>query len=92
MAVVIWEPEALDHIASIRSYVRQFDGAGADRLVQRLSLAGNSLDRLSNRGRPCADGTRELVTVLPYVIRYIVSDERVRILAVRHTRRQSVGR
>jgi toxin ParE1/3/4 len=51
--------------------------------------AGNSLEHFLHRGRsvPRTD-MRELVTAYPYVIRYRVVGDVVRILRVRHTSRR----
>ena len=84
MARVIWTRAALSHLELIRSYIEQFDPVAAARFAQRLLDAGNSLTDFPNRGRPAGDGKRELPTVAPYVIRYVVRGEQAFILAIKH--------
>ena len=54
-----------------------------------LVEAGNALEHFPHRGRP-VPGTdkRELVTAYPYIIRYRIVGNTVRILRVRHTARR----
>jgi len=86
---VIWSPAALREISQIYNYIAQFNPRAAARLADELFAAGDSLVSFPNRGRP-VPGTalRELTVVYPYVIRYRVADDVVRILRVRHGRRQ----
>ena len=71
----------LDHI---RAYIAQFDSGAAARIHAGLLKAGNSLRDFPNRGRPVAQGRRELPTVPPYVIRYVVRGDLVVIQSVKH--------
>jgi addiction module RelE/StbE family toxin len=86
---VIWSPAALREITDIHRYIAQFNPSAAARLVDELLAAGDSLETFPNRGRPVA-GTalRELTVIHPYIIRYRVAGDHVRILRVRHGRRQ----
>ena len=84
MARVIWSPNALLELDLIRAYIAQFDNAAAARIYRGLFEAGNSLEDFPNRGRPASGNRRELPTVPPYVIRYVVSGEIVFIQGVRH--------
>ena len=88
MVQVIWLPEALADLDLIRAYVRQFDFAAAQRLVDRLADAGGSLADFPDRGRLAGNGRRELVTVPPYLLRYAVTSDAVYILGVRHSARR----
>jgi plasmid stabilization system protein ParE len=88
MARVTWSPAALRQLALIRAYIDQFDPNAAQRLAGRLLAAGESLREFPNRGRPTSDGKRELPTVAPYVIRYVVRGDGVRILRVKHGRQR----
>ena len=88
MARIVWTREALADIEQIRVYVAQFDPAAAQRIAGRLIEAGNSLKAFPNRGRPASHGRRELVTVPPYLLRYVVRDEAVFIVGVRHGRQR----
>lgn len=57
-------------------------------MAARLIAAGNSLSDFPERGRPASGGTRELVIVAPYVLRYRVIDDTAYILRVRHRARK----
>lgn len=83
MARVVWSPAALDQLELIRSYLEQFNPDAALKLSKRLVAAGQSLCDFPNRGRPASDGMRELPTVAPYVIRYVVRGDTVRILRIK---------
>ena len=95
MARVIWSPEALAQLRHIVEYVQLFDPAAARSFSLRLFALGESLADFPRRGRPAANGTREMVTVRPYILRYHVEpeerddadgavDEEVSILGIRH--------
>lgn len=88
MVQIAWSFEALVAIDAIRDYLRQFNPEAADHLTQRLIDAGNSLVDFPNRGRPTDDGSRELVTVPPYILRYIVRDNVVYITRIKHGRQR----
>jgi addiction module RelE/StbE family toxin len=86
---VIWSSAALEHLKAIRTYIAQFNPHAAQAVAAELIEAGNNLENFPHRGRavPGSD-KRELVTVYPYVIRYRVAGNVVRILRVRHTARR----
>jgi toxin ParE1/3/4 len=86
---VIWSNPALGHLRSIRAYIEQFNPRAAQELAAALVEAGNNLEHFPHRGRP-VPGTdkRELVTAYPYIIRYRIVGNTVRILRVRHTSRR----
>jgi len=86
MARVIWLADALAAIDAIRAYVGQFNVDAANKLAVRLRTAGESLGEYPNRRRPAGDGFRELSTVPPYVIRYLVSGDEVFVASIRHGR------
>ncbi len=88
MARVIWLPEALGAVDAIRAYIQQFDPRAAQRVAERLIAAGHSLSDFPNRGRPTTSGLRELVTVPPYVLRYVVVGDTVYITTVKHGAQQ----
>jgi plasmid stabilization system protein ParE len=58
-------------------------------LADGLIAAGDSLADFAHRGRsvPNTD-LRELVTAYPYIIRYRIARDEVRMLRVRHTARR----
>jgi len=88
MAEVVWLNEALAQLDQIASYIAVFDPVAAQRVATRLFDLGESLASFPNRGRPASGGTRELVTVRPYILRYEVVAETVTILSVRHAARR----
>ena len=86
---VIWSPRALREIARAVDYLMDFNPVAAVRLAEGLIAAGDGLMHFSHRGRPVPPtNMRELVTAYPYVIRYRVVRDEVRILRVRHTARR----
>jgi toxin ParE1/3/4 len=86
---VIWSPAALREIAQIYAYIAQFNPRAAETLARALLMAGDSLAAFPDRGRPIAGtGVRELTIVYPYIIRYRVAADHVRILRVRHGARR----
>lgn len=84
MARVVWSPEALAQLRAIIDYIQLFDPAAANRLAERLVLLGEGLSVFPHKGRPAVRGTREIVTVRPYIMRYDVQDDEVRIISIRH--------
>ena len=89
MAEVLWEPAAIADLDDILTYIEQFDLAAALRYEGALRALGESLAEFPNRGRPAANGTREMTSVPPYVLGYRVERNEVRILSIRHGRRQA---
>lgn len=88
MRRLIWSVEATDSLRAIHSYVAQFNPFAARRLAVRLNSAAESLCELPERGRPVSDGIRELTTTRPYVIRYLVHDDTIYIVVIRHGARE----
>ena len=87
MVRVVWTRDALVNLRLIRHDIEQFDPQAAERIAQRLIEAGDRLSMFPERGRPASGGTRELVIVRPYVLRYRVDGGTVYILRVRHSAR-----
>jgi addiction module RelE/StbE family toxin len=83
-----WSDEALDDLEEITSHVRNFSPAAAARLELAIVVAADSLEILPNRGRATGPNSRELTIVRPYLIRYVVVGDAVRILSVRHAARR----
>ncbi|MCF8506467.1 MAG: type II toxin-antitoxin system RelE/ParE family toxin [Caulobacter sp.] len=88
MAEVIWTREALRQLRAIRTYIAKDNPHAARRTFLKLLAASDSLAILPARGRPIGSGRRELTHVRPYLIRYRVKAEVVRILEVRHAARR----
>ena len=83
---VLWRTRALADIARITRYIATDNPVAATRVARELLLAGDSLAIFPRRGRPGRQaGTRELVTIGPYVLVYRIADtEAVTILRVWH--------
>jgi plasmid stabilization system protein ParE len=57
---------------------------------EQLDAVGDSLERFPQRGRPVrGTNLREWTLVYPYIIRYRIAGDDVRILRVRHGMRRS---
>ena len=83
---VLWRRSAFADLSRIVASIREQNPIAAQRIGQELLLAGDSLALFPKRGRRGrVPGTRELVTVWPYVIVYeTVDDQPVLILRVWH--------
>jgi addiction module RelE/StbE family toxin len=86
---VVWAPNAVREVSRIHDYIAAFNPRAAARLAAQLYEAGASLAEHAERGRPVpATALRELAIVNPYIIRYRVKGNVVRILRVRHGAQQ----
>jgi len=86
---VIWSPAALREVMRIFDYLIDFNPRAAAEVFNTLIETGDSLANFPHRGRAVRNSTmRELVTSYPYIIRYRVTRDTVRILRVRHTARR----
>ncbi len=88
MRRLIWSTDAIDDLKAIRSWIAEANPRAASRVAAALIEAANSLVAFPDRGRPVRSGVRELATVRPYVIRYVVLPDEVRIAFIRHTARR----
>ena len=88
MRRVVWSEEAKDDLVEIRKYVEAFSVAAGRRLAIKLVALAESLDDSPERGRVVRAGVRELTTIRPYVVRYVILADEVRILTVRHSARR----
>lgn len=88
MADVRWPTETLRELAEIVAHIEQVNPAAAIRMRDRLLALGNSLSYAPQRGRPRPNGTRQLATVRPYILRYRVDGETVVIVGIRHSARR----
>ena len=81
---VVWSPAALRQVTRASDYLTDFNSRAAVALLEGLIAAGDSLAEFL---RPPVRGTgmRELVTAYPYIIRYRIVQDMVRILRVRYT-------
>ena len=62
-----------------------FNPVASQRLAARLVTAAESLIDLPDRGRPIRRGVRHLLAVSPYLTRYAVTEDEIRIIKIRHT-------
>ena len=88
MRRLIWSTDAIDDLGAIRSWIAETNPKAASRVAAALMEAANGLVAFADRGRPVRPGVRELTTVRPYVIRYVVLPDEVRIVFIRHTARR----
>lgn len=86
---VVWSDEAIATLDGIVDYILAFNPAAGIRLGERIVAIAKSLDTFPERGRPSADGTRELTSANPYIIRYRVESDQIVIVRVRHAARDS---
>ncbi len=86
---VIWSPAALREIEHIYRYIAQFNPRAAQNMVMEILAAGDSLETFPYRGR-AVPGTqlRETTLARPYIIRFRIAADHVRILRVRHSARR----
>ena len=86
---VIWSPSALREIDRIYRYIAQFNPRAAENTARAILAAGDSLEIFPFRGRVVPGSRlREMSLPYPYIIRYRVAGDHVRILRVRHGARR----
>jgi toxin ParE1/3/4 len=88
---IVWSPEAIQDLMSLRAYIARDSPAGAKRVVLRiLHVVKNVLPDNPHVGGPGrVSGTRELVIPqTPYIVPYRVRGETVQILRVYHSARR----
>jgi plasmid stabilization system protein ParE len=75
-------PRIYDYLAELNPYA-------AKQVVGELMKAGESLTNFPHRGRLIHNtALRELISTYPYIIRYRIARDGIRILRVRHTSRR----
>jgi toxin ParE1/3/4 len=88
---ILWSPDAIQDLVSVRAYITEESPAGARRVVTRiLQSVENLLPDNPHMGRPGrVPGTRELVIPrTPYIVPYRLLDEAIQILRVYHSSRR----
>ncbi len=89
--IIVWSPQAVADLASLRAYIAEDDKAAAQRTVLRVirnieQLLSEHPD-MGRAGR--VPGTRELVIPrTPYIVPYRVRDNRIQVLRVYHGARK----
>jgi toxin ParE1/3/4 len=88
---ILWSPEAINDLASLRSYIAEDDPAAAQRTVLHILrtieqlLSGNP--NMARAGR--VPGTRELVVPrTPTIVPYRIRDKRIQVLRIYHGARR----
>ncbi len=86
---VIWSPSALRQIVRIFDYLEDFNPQAAAEVMAALIETGDGLLNFPYRGRPVRNSDiREVITSYPYIIRYRIAGDSVRILRIRHAARR----
>jgi toxin ParE1/3/4 len=88
---IVWSPEAIQDLISLRAYIAEESPAGARRIVARiLHDVEHLLPDNPQMGRPGrVPGTRELVIPqTPYIVPYRVQRSTLQILRVFHGARR----
>ncbi len=85
---VIWSRRALRDVRGIEAHIAADNPLAARRLALRLINAGDSLSDQPLRGRRLRQDVRELTFVHPYLLRYRLIGDAVRILEIRHGARR----
>lgn len=88
MRRLIWSVEATANLRAIHGYIAQFNPLAAQRVATRLNSAAESLCEMPERGRLVGSGVRELTTIRPYLIRYVVQDDAIYLVVIRHGARE----
>lgn len=88
---LVWSPQAVDDLLSIRSFIGDDNPQAARQVVSAIvALVERQLPRHPDAGRPGrVAGTRELVIPkLPYIVPYRVTADGIQILRVYHASRR----
>ncbi len=90
MRPVVWLDEALADLRAVGEYIARDNRATAYRVMRRIKAAADTLADHPEMGCPGrVGGTRELViSDLPYILPYQITDAAIRVLAVMHTSRK----
>jgi toxin ParE1/3/4 len=88
---IVWSPEAIEDLISLRDYIAEESPTGAQRVVLRILRAIEQvLPDNPHLGRPGrVPGTRELVIPqTPYIVPYRLQRDAIQILRVYHSARR----
>lgn len=88
---VVWSPEAIEDLASLRAYIAEDNTAAARRIALRIvQVIELMLPDNPHSGRPGrVPGTRELIIPrTPYVVPYRMQGNTLQILRVYHSARR----
>jgi len=84
----VWTDGAVENLETIVTYISAFNEAAAARVAESLVALADSLSEFSYRGRDVGEGRREMTIIPPYILRYRVDADEVRILRLRHGARR----
>jgi plasmid stabilization system protein ParE len=88
---VVWTDSAAEELEAITAYIAAENPLAARRLARRLVDLADSLAEFPNRGRVAEEDSREMTTVWPYILRYLIDGDKVLILRIRHGAREPQG-
>jgi len=91
---IVWSPEAIQDLNSLRAYIAEDNAAAARRTARRIVASVEQLlPNNPHMGRPGrVPGTRELVIArTPYIVPYRVRRDTLEILRVYHGARHGPG-
>jgi toxin ParE1/3/4 len=88
---IVWSPEAIEDLTSLRDYIAEESPAGAQRVVLRILRTIEQVlpenPHLGRSGR--VPGTRELVIPqTPYIVPYRLQRGTIQILRIYHSARR----
>lgn len=89
--IVIWSPEAIDDLTSLRAYIAEDSRAAAQRIALHiLHDVEELLPRSPEMGRPGRiPGTRELVIPkTPFIVPYRIQGQTIQVLRIYHGARR----
>jgi toxin ParE1/3/4 len=83
---ITWTEPALVELEAIYDFLYPINPAAAQRIVEEILLAADSLSLFPYRGRKGRlPDTRELVIVRPYLVIYRIMEDEVLILRIWHS-------
>ncbi len=86
---VIWSHRAISRLEEIQRYISQDSPLTAEKIIKKLVLASDRLRDFPRSGRVVPEYNRENIREImmrPYRIIYVISDTRVEIVNVLHSR------
>ena len=84
--IIVWSEQAVGDLRALRDYIAQFNPAAASATAERIVTAVEGLREFPGMGRPGRKPhTRELVVPgTPSFVPYMVTDDRIEVIAVMH--------
>ncbi|UVO52915.1 type II toxin-antitoxin system RelE/ParE family toxin [Sphingomonas sp. SUN039] len=89
MLELVWEPLATEQLSAIIEYIAQHNFPAAERLERQIHAKVELACHVPGMGRPGrVSETREIVAHPNYLVIYRVTDERLYVIRVLHSRQQ----